>query len=363
MSESSAVGEAGGTRRGEPTTLGDPASFDGGLVEVGSGAWAWLQPNGGLGESNAGLIAGAGESLLIDTLWDERLTARMLAAMTPLADEREAPIGTLLNTHGDGDHWYGNGLLDAGVEIVAGERAARQMAAEPPAMLTRLTPVGSLGGLVGRLPLLPGAASLRGLGTFAGLLSNYEFGGIHPRAPSHTFSGEMTLEVGGRAVELIEVGPAHTAGDTIAWLADARVVYAGDILFNGVTPIMWAGPVDNWIAALERIEALDPAVVVGGHGPVGDLGAVRALREHWLWLAGEVGEVGDAADDVDAGRLAERLIGSAGWRDAAWAHWLGPERTLVNIARIRAAGRSEIGTVERLRLIGAMGALAERLRA
>ncbi len=64
----------GGTGIGDPTPLGTPAEFEGGLAELADRTWAWLQPNGGLGESNAGLIAGEGESLLVDTLWDGRLT-------------------------------------------------------------------------------------------------------------------------------------------------------------------------------------------------------------------------------------------------------------------------------------------------
>lgn len=65
-----------------------------------------MQPNGLLGESNSGLVIGDGASLLIDTLWDPRLTRRMLAAMAELI--AEAPIETLVNTHSDGDHWWGN---------------------------------------------------------------------------------------------------------------------------------------------------------------------------------------------------------------------------------------------------------------
>ncbi len=344
----------------ETTPLGEAARFAGGLTDLGAGAWTWLQPNGGLGESNAGLIAGDGESLLIDTLWDERLTRRMLAAIEPVLAAREAPIRRLFNSHGDGDHWYGNGLLDAAVEIIATVAAAQQMEAEPPSMLTRLRPVGSLAGLAGRVPRLPGGDSLRGLGDFAAMLGSYRFSGIDPRRADRTFTGTETLDVGGRAVELIEVGPAHSSGDAIAWLADARIVFAGDILFNGVTPIMWAGPVENWIAALERIEALDPEIVIGGHGPPGAGAELATLREHWRWLAAEVAAAGDA----DPGRLAERLIRSDGWRGSAWAEWTYPERTCVNVARIRATstgGGSEIGTVERLKLIAAMGALAERL--
>jgi glyoxylase-like metal-dependent hydrolase (beta-lactamase superfamily II) len=348
------------TTTGVRTPLGDVPLFEGGLTEVAPGTSAWLQPNGGLGESNAGLVVGDGSALLIDTLWDERLTAGMLEAVVPVCERAGAPLTHLFNTHGDGDHWYGNGLLGAGVEIVAAEPAIEQMRAEPPSMLTRLAPAGTLAGVAGRIPLLPGAERLRGLGGFASLLGAYEFGGVDPRVPEHSFADAKTLEIGGRRVELTFVGPAHTIGDAIAWVPDARVVFAGDILFNDVMPIMWAGPVGNWIAALERIEALEPTAVVGGHGPVGTVADCAAVREYWVWLREQVLAAGA---DVDALALSERLLGSAEFEP--WRDWRGPERTLVNVARIAATergGSSEIGPVERLKLIAAMGALAERLR-
>ena len=351
---------SGGTREGEPTPLGEPALFEGGLTEIGPGAWAWLQPNGGLGESNAGLIAGERESLLIDTLWDARLTGAMLEAVESVTDERSAPVSRLFNTHGDGDHWYGNGLLPPGVEIVSTEAAERQMREEPPAMLTRLSPLGPIAGVGSKLPLLPGRDRLRGLAGFSAALGKYEFGGLEPRRPDRRFTGSTSIDVGGREVELIEVGPAHTPGDAIAWVPDARIVFAGDIVFNGVIPIMWAGPVSKWIAALERIEALEPEVVLGGHGPPCGLAEVRVLREHWQWLGEEV----TSAGQTSPGELAERLVRSAAWRESPWADWRNPERTIVNVARIAATSGVEpkpLSTLERIRLIAGMGALAERL--
>jgi len=349
-----------GTSIGESTPLGDPVAFDGGAIEIAERTWAWIQPNGGLGESNAGLVVGDGAALLVDTLWDERLTEAMLTAWVPVCERARAPIEHLFNTHGDGDHWYGNGLLGAGVEIIASAPAIEQMRAEPPSMLTRLAPVGTIAGLAGRVPLLPGGGRLRGLAGFGSMLSAYGFGGIDPRIPEHSFEREATLDVGGRRVELSLVGPAHTAGDAIAWVPDARTVFAGDILFSRVTPIMWAGPVGNWIAALDRIAALEPATVVGGHGPVGGLAEVRALRDYWTWLRDRVRAAGT---DVDAAELAARLIRSDEY--APWRQWPGAERTLVNVARIAATergGPSRIGTFERIKLIAAMGELGERLR-
>ena len=349
-----------GTAIGDQTPLGEPATFAGGLVELADRTWAWIQPNGSLGESNAGLIVGEGESLLIDTLWDARLTRAMLDAVDEPSAGAGAPIKRLLNTHGDGDHWYGNGLLDERVEIIATERAIEQMREEPPAMLTRLAPLGTIASLAGRVPMLPGGAAARGLARFSDALARYEFGGLSPRVPGSSFAGSLGLEVGGRRVEVIEVGPAHTPGDAIVWVPDARVLFAGDLLFNGVTPIMWAGPTDNWIAALERIELLEPDVVVGGHGPPGGLAEVRTLRDYWT-VINEAVAGGESAEPAE---IAERLVTSAAYADAPWGSWSGPERTLVNVARAaatQAGGPSSVGTVERIRLIAAMGALGERL--
>jgi cyclase len=63
------------------TLFGDPERYAAGLTAVASRVHAWLQPNGAWGESNAGLVVGEGESLLVDTLWDLTLTRRMLDAM------------------------------------------------------------------------------------------------------------------------------------------------------------------------------------------------------------------------------------------------------------------------------------------
>lgn len=68
--------------------------------------------------------------------------------------------------------------------------------------------------------------------------------------PTRTFSGTSSWTSAGGEVRLIEVGPAHTPGDLIVLVPDAQIAIAADILFVGVTPIMWAGPLEGWVAAL-----------------------------------------------------------------------------------------------------------------
>ena len=233
--------------------------FTRGLHEVADGVSAYLQPDGSWGWSNAGLVIDGDESLLVDTLFDLRLTADMLDAMrraTPAA----ATIDVVVNTHANGDHCWGNQLVrDA--QIVGSRRCAEEMAELPPSLLA---------GVVASPPDGPtGELLLRMFGPF-------EFGDIEVVPPTTTFDDELTLVVGDTSVRLVEVGPAHTQGDVIAHIPDRGVVFTGDILFNGGHPIVWAGPVANWVAACDTILDMAPDVVVPGHGPVCDTSVVAA---------------------------------------------------------------------------------------
>jgi cyclase len=320
----------------ESSLLGAPARFPAGLSDLGDGLYAWLQPNGGLGESNAGLIVGDGESLLVDTLWDLRLTRRMLDAMAP--HTAPAPIRWLVNTHGDPDHCWGNQLV-AGTEIISTRATAQDMRRDDPRRLR----------LLSRLPWPP-LGPLAGLRAFAGLLAPYDFSGIRVTAPTETFDGRRELEVGGRRVELIEVGPAHTPGDLIVHVPEADVVFAGDLMFVGVTPIMWVGPVENWLAGLDRIIELAPKVVVPGHGPLTDLDGVRALRRYWEFVV----------PAVRAGRSPRAILAAL---PDEFARWDNPERIAVNAAIIERGAGPRVSEPARMRLLSQMGALAREVAA
>lgn len=256
-----------------------------GLHELGDGCYAYLQPNGSWGWSNAGLIVGDGTSLLVDTLFDLPLTASMLEAMRPVSTA--APISTVVNTHANGDHCYGNQLVpDA--EIVASRATAEEMGDVRPELLLSLNEAP---GEVGEL--------------FRSFFGPFDFRGIELTPPTRTFEGRLELEVGGRLIELIEVGPAHTRGDTLVHVPDARTVYTGDILFIGGTPIVWAGPLSNWIAACDLMLGMDVDMVVPGHGPITDKTGVADVRDYLTYVETEAAarfhagmDAWDAARDI-----------------------------------------------------------------
>lgn len=282
-------------------------TYEKGLYEVAAGVWAYLQPDGGWGWSNAGLVTDADQSLLVDTLFDLNLTAEMLAAMRRVVPAAER-IGTLVNTHANGDHWYGNSLVD-GAEIVASTKATAEMLELPPSRFAEVI------------------KAARGLGEggafMARLFLPFDFDGIEASFPGRTFDGQLDLNVGDRRVSLIEVGPAHTAGDVIVHLPDERVIFTGDILFHGGHPIVWAGPVANWIAACERILALEPEVVVPGHGPLATPAAVADLKGYFEYMTVETRRrfdagmsASDAARDIDV---------------SPYSRWGEAERMVVNV--------------------------------
>ena len=332
-----------------------PTRFEGGLTEVGSGIHAWLQPSGLLGESNAGLVIGDGASLLVDTLWDPRLTRRMLAAMAPLI--AKAPIETLVNTHSDGDHWWGNQEV-AGAEIVATEAAAAVMAEQSPAEMKRFGLLAGALRLAGSMPLpYPRRGDVGAIAAYVGgALEPFAFEEVRLVPPTRPFSGRLELDVGGREIHLIEVGPAHTPGDLIVWVPDSRIAIAADILFINVTPIMWAGPLEGWVAALERLLDLGAERLVPGHGPICGPEEVRRLIDYWRWLDRA------AADRLEAGRspaeAARELVLGDEIAEWGFAEWLGPERALVSVGTIDAHRRGVAKPPGPRELVGAFFRMA-----
>jgi glyoxylase-like metal-dependent hydrolase (beta-lactamase superfamily II) len=277
------------------------------LEDLGGGLFAYLQPDGSWGLSNAGLVSDGNESLLIDTLYDLSMTQRMLDAMvdaTPAARK----IDTLVNTHANGDHCYGNELVGA-ARIIASTASAEEMTEVTPAIMAAL---------------LKGAGEMGKAGAFLRqAFGVYEFEGITLTPPNQTFEGRLDLQIGDRAVELIEVGPAHTRGDVIIHVPDARAVFTGDILFIESTPIMWEGPVANWIDACDRIVALEPDVVVPGHGPLTDAKGALAVRDYLVYVRDETRKRFDAGLSAREAALDIQL--------GDYGSWLDSERIAVNV--------------------------------
>jgi glyoxylase-like metal-dependent hydrolase (beta-lactamase superfamily II) len=323
------------------------------LVEVADGVHAYLQ-HGSWGYSNAGLIASGGRSLLVDTLYDLQLTAHMLSEMRRAVPAASA-IGTLVNTHANGDHCWGNQLVQ-GAEIVSSRAAAAEMLDMKPGMMLSLMRVARglawAGPRARRLMMKLGELGVPSIGPLAEAaefalecFGAFDFRGIQLSLPTRTFEGRLDLTVEDKAVQLLQVGPAHTEGDLLVYLPRERVVFTGDILFIGSHPIVWQGPIRNWIAACDRVLELDVDVVVPGHGPLTDKAGVRETKAYWervLSAAASGFAASVSADDTarallrefDGWAEAHRVIANV---DAAYRELRGdtrPPHALVVLARM-----------------------------
>ena len=293
--------------------------FTRGLHEVGPRCYAWIQPDGGWGWSNAGLVVDGDESLLVDTLFDLNLTRTMLAVMRDAEPAATRNFDRLVNTHANPDHCNGNELV-AEAEIIASSAAAEEMAGESPARL---------------VTLMRQAPSMGETGEF--LLESFDafdFEGITQTLPTTTFEGDYQTHVGDKRVVLKQVGPCHTAGDVLAYVPDDNLVFTGDVLFIEGHPILWAGPAANWIAACDYLLRLPVDVIVPGHGPVTDKRGVQAVRDYLVYVRHEAKARFDAGLSVYDAAMDISLADFDSWGDA--------ERIVVNVATLyREFGSSE----------------------
>ena len=196
-----------------------------GLHKLANETYAYLQGTCATGFSNAGLVVSGDEALLVDTLYTVPQTKQMLTEVAQAAPA--ADICWVVNTHHDGDHWWGNQLV-ADALIIASTAAAKIMPHAGPETVK---------------PFLAPETDPR----LRRILEPFDFSGITPTYPTITFTGEMELAVGRRTVRLIQVGPAHTAGDVIVHVPDERLVFAGDVQAFGCHGVAHSGPIERCI--------------------------------------------------------------------------------------------------------------------
>ncbi len=223
--------------------------------EVSDGIYAYIQPDGSWWINNTGfLVLPGGEGVVsVDACSTER---RTLAYQEAIASVTAAPIRTLINTHFHGDHTHGNAFFP-GATIVAHERTRQELLAAPP------------------------------LEAYEAFFEAPEWGAVRRVAPFLTYTDQVTVYAGELRCEVRYVGqPAHTGADSIVWIPERRVLFAGDLVFHGGTPFVLMGSVAGAIAAIEALKQLGAETVIPGHGdPCGpdqfdvSIGYLRFVQE------------------------------------------------------------------------------------
>ncbi|MGW4521728.1 MBL fold metallo-hydrolase [Amycolatopsis sp. NPDC004378] len=223
-------------------------------------AQAYVQPDGSWYINNCGFVDAGDHTVLIDTCSTERRTRALLDAVEAATG---SPVTTLVNTHHHGDHTNGNYLV-AGATVIGHRKTRELMVAE-------------------------------GIQTYEGVFTGSEWGELRSRPPEVVFDDRLTVHAGDVTLELIHPGhAAHTTNDVLVWLPEQRVLYAGDLVFNGGSPFALMGSVAGWRAGLDVIRELQPDVILPGHGGPCGLDVVETV-DRYLAFVQETAKRGKAA--------------------------------------------------------------------
>ena len=275
-----------------------------GLVEVAEGVWAWVQPDGTWWINNAGAVRGEGPSgpvaMVIDTCATEERTRRFLDAFGAAAGG--APVRFAANTHQHGDHTYGNCLLPDACALVGHTHMRAGLAEDT---------------------LIDGCPE----GVWA---PRPDWGAVTRRLPDLAMGDALTVHVGEQVVELRHPGhAAHTTGDVVAWMPGPGVLFTGDLVFSGLTPLVFMGSVPGALRSLDWLAGFGATHLVPGHGPVVDAAGIdRVLGEHARYYRFVLDLAGDG---LAAGAPPLRVARGADLGE--FAGWDDSERLVLNLHR------------------------------
>jgi glyoxylase-like metal-dependent hydrolase (beta-lactamase superfamily II) len=229
------------------------------IEKLGDNVYALIGPIGNrdpenLGNNaNFGVVVTKDGVVLIDSGGSYQGAQMIEAAVQTITDQ---PIVLVINTGGQDHRWFGNGYFKTrGCRIVAHEAAIRDQKARLEDQLFRLT----------------------------NLIGPERVEGTEPVYADRTFSEQQTLTIGGTRLILGHAGHAHTPGDSYVWLPDQSILFSGDIVYvDRMLSIGSQSAHKSWILAFESLSALEPAVVVPGHGGVVDLAKAKADTYDYL---------------------------------------------------------------------------------
>lgn len=260
------------------------------VEEVAENVFAYIQPDGTWWINNAGFLVADDGVVAFDTCATEARTRTFLDHVSGVTS---APLRVVVNTHHHGDHTHGNYLTHPAT-IVGHERCRENMIAH-------------------------------GITHYDGVFGDPSpvWGDLELAPPILTFEERMKVYAGEIEAELHYIGtPAHTDNDVIGWLPQERVLFSGDLVFNGGTPFVLMGSVTGALTAVERLRELGAETIVPGHGPVCDPSILDSIAAYYRFVLDTAQDALDsgvdpleAARETDLGEFGEltdeeRIVGN-----------------------------------------------------
>ena len=214
--------------------------------------------------SNSAFIVTNSGVILFDTGSSSDIGAAMKKAISEVTDQ---PVRWIINSHAHGDHWLGNATFKDTVQAVyATEEVAKNINSEGKTWVDNFNKLTK--GATGESEILP---------------------------PQNFIKERTKIKLGDREITLFLSGDSHSPGDILMWLEDAKVLVSGDVIYSDRMPSTFDSKLPQWIKLLGELEALQPDVVIPGHGVVTDVKGVTRLKNllQTFWTAVEEGYEAD----------------------------------------------------------------------
>jgi len=263
--------------------------------------------------SNAGFVVTGDGVVVFDALGTPALGKRLADFIAQMTQQ---PVRRIVVSHDHSDHFYGlQALQRDGIDIWAHEAVRDYLASEAPA--ARL------------------AERRQSLAPWVNARSRIV-------VPTRYLGEDTSFALGGLHFRVMHAGPAHTPGDLMMLVEEDRVLFVGDLASTGRIPFVADADVSAWIGALDRVIALKPGVVVGGHGPystdaVADL---AQTRDYLVFLRTQISsafeqglDFDEAYRQIDWSRFAALPAFEAANRRNAYQAYLNVEREALKAAR------------------------------
>ncbi len=197
---------------------------------------------------NSTLILGDKGAIIVDTGFSDEVGVHIRNAAEKIT---KLPITHVINTHHHGDHTLGN-IVFQGAEIVSSENCKKLVED------TGADWIAIAENAIGHK--LPSTKPVPASRTYA--------------SQTHT-----QIEINGVKMELWVPEAAHTKGDLLIWLPDDKVLIAGDVLVNRVTPAFRDAEVRHWVETLAALQQYPARTIIPGHGPLMTMKEAKAMHK------------------------------------------------------------------------------------
>ena len=228
--------------------------------------------------ANAGVIVGEKGVLVVDTLSSAKAGKQFLADIRKVT---KLPILWVVNTHFHFDHSWGNCVfVDEGARVIGASPGAKLLAKSGPIEIAQYRKNDVMQKVLEGTTITPATVS---------------------------FTGTITLDLGGVTIELYAFPAAHAPDNLMVWVPQDKVLFSGDLLFVGCHPFLGEGNLQNWDLDLNTIAAMKAEKIVPGHGPLATVKDIEQMKAYLAAFDKNAKELAQGKTQNDAAELAKEL--------------------------------------------------------